>query len=300
MTDAPAKFGPHQPFIGRLRTRGMAVLGKLRPTVTNMARQTWLILRDDTARVDMGLIAAGVAFFATVSIFPALAVFVMIWSLSADPDAITALFDLGADVIPPDVLRLLSDQVTGLVSAGSTAGLSWATFLSGLFAFWCARAGVKAMVRGLRSVAGPGPQHRGWRGEVVITGLTLALYALAIVVAAAVVIAPVVLSFLTLGIFGAVAAGLLRFVIAIAAVLVALTLTYRTAVNPTVWISPGAIAATVLWFVGSVVFSIYLQNFANYNQVYGSIGAAVALLMWVYMSAYIVLLGGALDKAAAV
>ena len=297
MTDTPTRIGPALPLKINWRRRSMTAVASLGPVLMDVSRQIIAILRSDTTRVDLGLIAAGVAFFATVSIFPALAVFVLAWSISADPSTISTLFALGANVVPPEVLNLLSDQLTALVSAGSVTGLSWATLLTGLFAFWSARAGVKAMVRGLHSVAGPGPGPAGWRGEIRITGLTLALYALAMIVAGAVIIAPLVLNFLTLGLFGTLGLGLLRLVIATAAVLAALILIYRHAINPDVWISRGALVATVLWLAGSVAFSVYLGNFANYNQVYGSIGAAVALLMWVYLSAYVVLLGGALDSA---
>lgn len=282
----------------RAQTSTEATVVRIGKQAKSMARHLVSILRNDSRRLDMGLVAAGVAFFATLSIFPALAVFVMIWSLSADPAQIAALLEIGADILPPDVSRLLADRVTALVSAGS--GMSWATILSGLFAFWTARAGVNAIARGLNAVYGSDRNQGFLSRELAITGLTLALYALAIVVAGALLIAPVVLSFLSLGVFGTIAAGLVRFLIAIAAVLVGLGLIYRYVPNlpdpPKVWITPGAIAATLLWLIGSLAFAIYLQNFANYDQVYGSIGAAAALMMWVYLSAYAVLLGGALNR----
>jgi membrane protein len=89
--------------------------------------------------------------------------------------------------------------------------------------------------------------------------------------------------------------------VAIGVIMVTLGIVYRFGPNRRghrpKWITPGAIVATILWMVVSVAFGIYLRNFAHYNEVYGSLGAAVALLMWFYLSAYVVLFGGCLNAA---
>ena len=267
--------------------------------VLSWVRSLGAIIWNDADRLNISLISAGIGFFTTLSLFPALAVLVMVWSLAADPAQINGLLDLGADVMPADVHRLLSDQVSALIATGTDDTLGWATIITGLFAFWSARAGVHSMTRGLDAVYET-PSLPGYlRRELVATGLTLTLYLLAAVVAAALFVAPVVLSYLSLGGLAAVVTETLRLVIAVAAVLTALTLIYRYGHNHTAlrvaWITPGSVAATVMWLMISIAFSIYLQNFANYNEVYGSIGAVVALLMWVYLSGYAVLLGAALN-----
>ena len=262
-------------------------------------RSIGAIIWNDADRLNISLISAGIGFFTTLSLFPALAVLVMVWSLAADPAQINELLDLGANVMPADVHRLLSDQVKALIATGNADTLGWATIITGLFAFWSARAGVHSMTRGLDAVYET-PSLPGYlRRELVATGLTLALYLLAAVVALALFIAPIVLSYVSLGAFAAMVTETLRLVIAVGAVLMALTLIYRYGHNHTAlrvaWITPGTVAATIMWLMISIAFSIYLRNFANYNEVYGSIGAVVALLMWVYLSGYAVLLGGALN-----
>lgn len=267
--------------------------------IWRVLRMLGSIIWNDADRLNISLISAGIGFFTTLSLFPALALLVMVWSLAADPAQINGLLDLGAELMPADVHRLLSDQVSALIATGSDDTLGWATLLTGLFALWSARAGVHAMTRGLDEVYET-PYEPGFvRRELVATGLTLALYALAAVVAVSLFIAPIVLSFVNLGGLAALASETLRFLIAVAAVLAALTLIYRYGHNHAAlrmaWLTPGSIAATIMWLIMSIAFSIYLSNFANYNEVYGSIGAGVALLMYVYLSGYAVLLGAALN-----
>ena len=115
----------------------------------------------------------------------------------------------------------------------------------------------------------------------------------------AVVVAPVVLSLLPIGWLAALGAGVARFALSIAAIVFALGLIYRYAPNRRgnrpPWLTPGALLAALLWLVASSAFSAYLARFSVYNEVYGSLGAMVALLMWLYLSAYVVLLGGAIN-----
>jgi membrane protein len=106
---------------------------------------------------------------------------------------------------------------------------------------------------------------------------------------------------LPLGPWLTVAVEVTRWIVAIGVVMVTLGIVYRFGPNRRgrrpKWITPGAIVATLLWMIVSVAFGVYLRNFAHYNEVYGSLGAAVALLMWFYLSAYVVLMGGCLNAA---
>ena len=140
-----------------------------------------------------------------------------------------------------------------------------------------------------------------WRRYMADIGVTLTLCALTIVAIASIVVAPVVIAVLPLGTAATVAAELARWIVALGVIMITLGVVYRYGPNRRgsrpKWITPGAIVATVLWLIVSVGFSIYLANFAHYNEVYGSLGAAVALLMWFYLSAFVVLMGGALNAA---
>jgi membrane protein len=140
-----------------------------------------------------------------------------------------------------------------------------------------------------------------WRRYLADIGVTLTLCALTFVAIAAVVVAPVVITILPLGTLATVAAEIARWIVAIGVVMVTLGIVYRFGPNRRgrrpKWITPGAVVATVLWMAVSIAFTIYVRNFAHYNEVYGSLGAAVALLMWFYLSAYVVLMGGCLNAA---
>lgn len=252
-------------------------------------------------RHNIGLIAAGIGFFALLSIFPALTLVVLAWSLFADPTLIGQILEVAGDVLPPPVHQVLTDQLLALIRAGDGETLGLATILTTLVTFWTARAGVAALIRGLNAVYQTPHRQTTVRRLLSAFGLTLALGAAVMVAVATVVIAPVALAFMPLGPTESFWAEVVRLIIALGAAVVSLGLIYRYGPNRRgnrpAFLSPGAIVATILWICMSWAFAFYLANFASYNQVYGSLGAAVALMMWFYLSAYIVLLGGTLNAA---
>jgi membrane protein len=156
-------------------------------------------------------------------------------------------------------------------------------------------------VRGLNAAYDIGHRQNIFRRYLADIGVTLTICGLSLAMIAAVVVAPILIRVLPLGTVATVAVEIARWVVALGAVMVTLGIVYRFGPNRRGrrpgWITPGAIVATVLWLIVSVGFSTYLASFANYNEVYGSLGAAVALLMWFYLSAYVVLMGGALNAA---
>lgn len=254
---------------------------------------------DRMDRLNLGLIAAGIGFFAMLATFPALAAVVMVLSVLADPTDIGQLLDLAGDVMPPEVHKIISDQVNGLIAAGTDRGVGWASLLSFGLALWSARAGVAALIRGLNAVYRTENRASIVRRFLVAAGLTLTLCALTLVAIGAVVIAPIVIAIVPLGPAALLAAEAARWLVSFAVIVVALGIIYRYAPNRRGrrpgWFTPGALVAAVVWLAVSLAFSAYLSNFSTYNEVYGSIGAAVALLMWFYLSAYVVLLGGTLN-----
>ncbi len=260
----------------------------------------WFIW-DVMDRLNLSLIAAGVGFFAMLSLFPALAAIVLLWSWVADPSQINALLDLADEVVPPEVYQVIANQVAGIINASSSGKIGTATIISLVVALWSARAGVSALIRGLNAAYDIGHRQSIWRRYMADIGVTLTLCALTFVAIAAVVIAPLVITVLPLGPWITVAVEITRWVVAIGVIMVTLGIVYRFGPNRRgrrpKWITPGAVVATILWMVVSVAFGIYLRNFAHYNEVYGSLGAAVALLMWFYLSAYVVLMGGCLNAA---
>lgn len=273
--------------------------GRWGATIRNITR-AWSVLRAISAateRAHLSLIAAGVAFFGMFAIFPALAALIAIFGLLADPVVVETQFELMQDIIPGEAYILVDAQVTRLLSTG-TETLGWATVFSTILALWSARAGVAALMRGLNVIHGGG-NRGGLRHYAVAFLLTICLVGIAVVALLAVVVAPILLAFLPLPIGVGIVLSVVRWFAALFILLAALGLLYRfgphRAEQRMAWITPGSIFVVVAWLVASMGFSVYLSNFGSYNEVYGSIGAVVAMMMWLYISAYLVLFGAVLN-----
>lgn len=245
----------------------------------------------------LGLIAAGVAFFGMFGIFPGLAAIIAIFGLVADPVVISEQLTLMEDIIPDDAYRLLDAQISGLVRAPAQT-LGWATVLSILLALWSCRAAVGALIGGLNAIAGQ-RQRNTFIQLVVALLLTFALVFLAIVAVNVVIVLPIIMAFLPLPTGTAWLLEGLRWVVALCVLLAGLGLLYRF--GPVRierrgrWLTVGALVVVVVWVAASAGLSFYLTNFASYNEVYGSIGAVIGMMLWLYVSAYLILLGAALN-----
>ena len=247
---------------------------------------------------NLNLIASGIGFFGILATFPAIAALIALWGFVADPGLVAAQVSDFTTLLPDEVADLLTSRVAELVAADTTT-LGWAGIISVVLALWSARAGIAALMIGVNSVYGE-RNRGGVRHLLLAFGLTAGLILLALACFAALVIAPVVLAFLPIGAFATLIAEVLRWSVAISTVMLALGLLYRYAPNRrgvarTGWVTPGAIAATVLWALATWGFTFYLQNFGNYNKIYGSLGAVIVLLLWLYISAFVCLLGAALN-----
>ena len=247
---------------------------------------------------ELGLIAAGVAFFGFLAVFPALAAVIALWGFAADPAVISQQLEVLNDFLPPEASALLRDQADSLLQANNRK-LGWATLLSTVLALWSARAGVAALIRGLNAIHGLPPRYGIWH-QVQAVVLTFVLVALALIAMALAVVVPLVIVFLPLGAVEVLMLQLLNLALGLCLVVMAVGLLYRFGPNRDVakrhpLFTPGLLIALVLWVAVSRGLVLYFANFASYNQVYGSIGAVVALLMWFYLSAYAFLLGAAFD-----
>lgn len=246
---------------------------------------------------NLGLISAGVAFFSMLSVFPALAALIAILSLIADPAVVVVQLQEVRGLMPTDVYDILDAQVVALVTTSSDT-LGWAGIISVLVALWSARAGVGAMLHGLNVVYDT--KTRGtWRHYMRALLLTVSLVGVGIVALLAVVIAPIILSFAALGSLTSVIIDLLRWGIAIAVIFAGIGLLYRYGPNrrpeKTQMLTVGSVFAAASWAAVSIAFSYYVTHFASYNEVYGSIGAVIAMLVWLWISSFLVLLGASLN-----
>lgn len=248
----------------------------------------------------MGLLSAGVAFYAMFAIFPGMAATIAIWGLFADPVVMRDYLDQIHGVIPDAAFGLIEAQLDALL-ATSGRTLGWATALSVAVALYSVHSAVAALVSGLNAMHlrahRPGLMRLLW--SVVLTAAVVALMLAALGV---VVMVPLVLNFLHLGDRGAFILVYLPWVVLFAVLFVVLGLFYRW--GPTSesrrhrqsWLSPGAFVGALLWVAASIAFSVYLAYFGVYNRIYGSIGAVIALLMWLYISAYVILFGAVLNE----
>ena len=250
-----------------------------------------------TEQAELSLISAGVAFFGFLAIFPAVAAIIALAGFVADPSVIRDDLEPLAKFLPPEAFSLISSQVESLLAVNSRS-LGFATVLSTAFALWSARAGVAALIRGLNAIYQL-PNRTGHRHQLRAMILTFTLIGLALSAMVMAVVLPLVIAVLPLGKMTVRLLDQTNMLLGIVLVVLALVLAYRLGPNhgpkrPPLF-SWGLLVALVLWVSAARGFMLYLANFPSYNQVYGSIGAVAALLMWLYVSAYAVLLGAAVD-----
>jgi membrane protein len=244
------------------------------------------------------LLAAGVAFYAMLAIFPAIIAVVTVYGMVADPAQVESQVSELAKSLPAGADELLTEQLTNVVNAGRQS-LSIGLALSLLALLWSVSSGVQGLVKSLNAIY----DERETRGFVKLRGLSLLLTLGAIVVAvialALIAVFPNFVESLGLGQAGELAASIGRWVLLAALMLVALGVVYRLApdrANPRWrWVSWGAVVALVLWLLGSVGFSWYVDNFGKYNQTYGALAAVIILLLWLFLSAFAILLGAEFD-----
>lgn len=245
----------------------------------------------------LGLISAGVAFFGFLAIFPAAAAVIALWGFASDPEVIRGQIALLRDFLPADAFKVLDTQVQALISSnGDVFGAT--TILSTLFALWSARAGVDALIQGLDAAYGTSPRGGMWHAVQAVF-LTATLIAVALVSVLAAVVVPLLLAVLPMGPDSARLFEIVNEILGLSVVIFGVALAYRFGPNhlsrTRPRILPGLILSTLLWAAASRAFMLYLANFGSYNQIYGSIGAVVVLLMWFWFSSYAVLLGAALN-----
>jgi membrane protein len=243
--------------------------------------------------------AAGVVFFGLLAVFPAITALVSCYGLFANPSTIGANLQALALMLPEGSFQIVQDQIARVLMKGNTA--LGATFLFGLgLAIWSANAGVKAVIDALNVVY----EEREKRGFVRLNLLSLAFttggIAALLLMVGAVVAVPLALDHVGLAPHSQAIISLMRWPLLLAILLIALALLYRFGPSRRAarwqWLSVGTLAAALLWIAGSSLLSWYLSNFGNYSATYGSLGAAIGLMIWMWMSAIIVLCGAELNS----
>jgi membrane protein len=243
-------------------------------------------------------VAAGVVFYSLLAIFPAIAAFVSLYGLIADASTIDSHLSLAAGIFPAGAVDILHEQITRLTAkTDARLGIGFITGLA--IALWSANAGMKGIIDALNVVC----DEKEKRSFVKLNLLSLLFTVIAIlslmIALAAVVIAPIVFSAVGLSSLPRLAIAALRWPLLLVLAAVALAAIYRYGPSRTEarwqWLSVGSIGAAITWLIGSALFSWYIAHFGAYNATYGSLGAAVGMMMWMWISAIVILLGGELN-----
>ncbi len=265
-----------------------------------MIRDTWQFITAIFERMDkihMGLIAAGVAFYAMFAVFPGLAALFALWGLWYDPQLIEQYVHATDEFIPSAAAEIIYGQINALIAAGRTQ-LGWTTAISFVIATISARAGVDALVRGLNAAYGV-RSHSTIMGFLLAYVLTLVIVGVVLMGLATIIVVPIAFNFLPDVPLRNWLIGSVPWVAIFLIVQAVIGIMYRYGPNVktprTAIFTWGSLFAALAWAAASYGFSVYLNNFNSYNRIYGSIGAVIALLMWFYLGGFSVMLGALIN-----
>jgi membrane protein len=250
---------------------------------------------------NMPIIAGGVAFFGFLSIFPALIAMISIYGLVASPETVTRqVGDLSAQ-LPEDASRLIGDQLTAIADNNGSA-LTWGLVLAILGALWSASGGVGNIVTAINLAYDEVETRNFIKLKATSLVLTLGAIVFVLITFGLVAVVPIVLDALPLGVVGTILAQVLRWGLLLSVFAGALAVLYRVAPDrddPKLrWVSLGSIAVTIVWALVSLGFSFYVDNFGSYDKTYGAIAGVIVLMLWLYLTCYLVLLGAEINSEA--
>jgi membrane protein len=242
------------------------------------------------------LLAAGVAFYALLSLFPAIIAAVSIYGLVADPRTVSDQIARLTETLSPETAKLVGEQIRQ-VTAGAGGALGLATVLGILIALWSASSGMKALITGVNMTYDETESRKFLKLRGLALLLTLGAMALMGIALALIVAFPAVTGDWPTALRWT--ASVLRWLLLAALLIAGLAVLYRYAPDRDeprwTWVSWGSGIATLLWVLASVGFSVYATFFGNYNKTYGALAGVIILMFWLFLSAFVVLLGAELN-----
>lgn len=286
---------------GQKRRRHEPGRGRLARKPEEIPARGWkdILLRtkDEFVEDQIPMIAAGVTFYTLLALFPGLAAFVALYGLFADVHEVQHQLATLSFVVPPTTLRFLGDQMIRLAAADK-GGQSFAFVIGLLASIWSANGAVKALMTGL-NIAYEEKERRSFvRRTLVSLAFTVGFLVFLLATIAVLAAPPAIATFV-----GAHAAMLFRWItwpLLLAAIATGLALLYRFGPSRDPvrwrWITWGSAAVLVFWILASVGYSIYVGNFAHYDKTYGSLGAVIGFMMWIYLSMVVLLAGAELNS----
>lgn len=247
------------------------------------------------------MLAAGVAFFGFLALFPAMVAFTLIWGLVADPATVTEQTAALTGSLPPEARTLLVDQLQQLASAPNQS-LGWGLVVAALAALWSTSGGVGNLVSAI-NIAYDEERRRGFvKDKLIALGLTVGAIVFMVLMVALVAGVPATLELVGIGAGWRWLTEVVRWLLIAALVMVALAVLYRVAPDRDApkfrWTSIGAVVATLLWLLASAGFSLYVSLFGNYAKTYGALAGVAVLLLWLWITCFAILLGAEINAEA--
>ncbi|MET0533946.1 MAG: YihY/virulence factor BrkB family protein [Steroidobacter sp.] len=265
-------------------------------------RGWWDVLwrvKDQLDADNVSIVAGGLALFGLLAVFPSLAAAVAIYGIVASPEAIQAQMQAFNGLLPPATLEILQNQLHELVAQRNDT-LSVGVIVGIVLTLWSARKGMVALITAMNVAY----NEHDRRSFVVRTLMSMAFtiggvlgFLLVILLGVAV---PVVLKFLPLGIAAEWVLLGVRWALLWVIAILGLATLYRFAPHRSrprwEWVNAGSVIAATLWLLSSVLFAVYVRNFDSFGEAYGAIAGVVVMLMWFYVSAYVVILGAEINS----
>lgn len=254
----------------------------------------------DLGEDNLTLIAAGVAFYAMLALFPAIIAMVTVYALVADAQQVRDQIEPLMTGVPPAVRDIVIDQLTKAVDA-SDSGLTVGLVVSLAATLWAASGGMRALMTGLNVITEQ-TETRGFLAlKSIALGLTLGGLITAAVALGFIAVLPVLLDRIGLDPVARTVVQIGRWVLLVVLVDLGLAVVYRYGPTPRPdarwrWITWGTVTALVVWVLASIGFSFYVSSFGGYNKTYGGLAAVIVLLLWLWLSALAILVGAEIDS----
>lgn len=300
--DAPDRSGSDTTSGGREVPSEHELPGVNAETPTQIPARGWVqIVKRAWAENNadnMPIIGAGVAFFAFLAVFPALIATISIYGLIASPQTVTRQIESLSDQLPRDAQTLLATQLTN-ITQNSGGALTVSLIISILGALWSASGGTGNLITAVNLAYDEVETRSFLKRKALALGLTLGAIVFVLLTFTLVAVVPAVISSLPLGILGTILAQVVRWVLLLGVVAGSLAVLYRLAPDRDApkfrWVSLGSLVVTVIWAVVSLLFSLYVDNFGSYDKTYGAIAGVIVLMLWLYLTCYLVLLGAEIN-----
>ncbi len=246
----------------------------------------------------ISLVAAGCAFYAMLALFPAISMLISIYGLVFNPATVEPQLQVLRHLLPPAGFSLIADRVHTLV-AQKPGALGFSLIVSTLITLWSSATGTKSMLSALNLAYEENEARSFIRFQVTGFVFTIAAILSAVIGLALLLFLPATLTFLGLPANQKGVIQLLSLLVLVAFVMLALSVLYRFGPSRHQakwhWVTPGSALATVLWLIASAAFSFYVGHVASYDATYGPLGAVIGVMMWFWVSAYVVLAGAELN-----